>query len=114
MAAYIFDGADGKPVYGQIELFESIVGNAPLPLHLAPGNHDIECYRYVDGTDVPAGDQSVKSEARRAWKDRGGSYTNDRWRASCFPRRQRRFEPLFSDSSEMSTPAGVYFKKGGS
>ncbi len=69
--AYCFDGASAsRPVYGQIELFRSIVRNSPVPFYPAPGNHDIECYRYTEGSTEAKGDQSVKTEARRAWRER--------------------------------------------
>src|SRR5262249_20759093 len=48
--AYCLDGEPGaSPVFGQIELFRSIIVKSPTPLYLSLGNHDIECYRYKEG-----------------------------------------------------------------
>lgn len=77
--AWCFDGAGGRPVYGQIRLFKSIHDSSRVPLYLVLGNHDIECYRYVPGKPAAVGDQSVAAEARREWSRtfrcfRGGTY----------------------------------------
>jgi predicted MPP superfamily phosphohydrolase len=66
--AYCLDGASGSPVYGQIELFRSIVEKSPVPFYPGMGNHDIECYRYQQGATAAVGDQSVKAETRQAWR----------------------------------------------
>ena len=65
--AWCFDGPSGSSVYGQIRLFKSIQDSSKVPLFLALGNHDIECYRYDQEKKGLVGDQSVAPQARRDW-----------------------------------------------
>jgi 3',5'-cyclic AMP phosphodiesterase CpdA len=68
--AWCFDAAPPQaPIHGQVEFFRTMVAKSPVPFYPALGNHDIECYRYIEGSTVPVGDQSVKSETRQTWKN---------------------------------------------
>ena len=67
--AYCFDGAASVPVGEQIEHFHTMIERLPLPVHIALGNHDIQCYRRFEGRDSPYADQSVAARARRAWQN---------------------------------------------
>lgn len=69
--AVCFDGANGAPVYGQIELLRRGLRPLKHKLHLALGNHDVECYRRNAATPGKAvGDQSVAAEVRKRWRKR--------------------------------------------
>jgi len=73
--AYCLDSASGgKEVFGQIELFRSIIAKSPVPFYPGLGNHDIECYRYKEGATAAVGDQSVKAVTRQAWKTEIGAF----------------------------------------
>jgi predicted MPP superfamily phosphohydrolase len=66
--AVCFDGADGKPVYGQIDLVKRVLRRVRHKHYFALGNHDVECYRRDAARPASAiGDQSVATEARRLW-----------------------------------------------
>jgi hypothetical protein len=75
--AYCFDGpAPGQEIYGQIEHFVSLVQKSPVPFYPGLGNHDIECYRHIEGATAATGDQSVKTETRLAWKEKLSAFRN--------------------------------------
>jgi 3',5'-cyclic AMP phosphodiesterase CpdA len=75
--AYCFDGPEpGKEIHGQIEHFASLVEKSPVPFYPGLGNHDIECYRHVEGATAATGDQSVKTETRLAWKEKLNAFRN--------------------------------------
>ncbi len=98
--AYCFDGAAGASVYGQIPLFLRISSRSRIPLYLALGNHDIECYRQPEDAAAPIGDQSVSREARREWRRsvrslRKGSYYSLRKRVG-----RTTYRLLFLDNAE--------------
>ena len=65
--AYSFLGANGAPVYGQLDRFAQIYRRSPVPLFLALGNHDILHYgaRSTGTGTVP--DQTSAGEARAGW-----------------------------------------------
>ncbi len=66
--AICFDGADGKPVYGQIDLVKRVSKRVRHKHYFALGNHDVECYRRDAARPAsPIGDQSVAMEARKLW-----------------------------------------------
>jgi predicted MPP superfamily phosphohydrolase len=67
--AYCFDGTSPLPVGAQVEHFRTAIARLSLPIYLALGNHDIECYRWLEGSTSPKGDQSVAGEARAAWRE---------------------------------------------
>jgi 3',5'-cyclic AMP phosphodiesterase CpdA len=60
--AFTFLGANGQPVYGQVEAFASAARKSPVPVYLCLGNHDI-----VDYGASLAADQSLAEQARAAW-----------------------------------------------
>ncbi len=66
--AVCFDGADGKPVYGQIDLVKKVLRPVRHRYYFALGNHDVECYRRDEAKPAsPIGDQSVAAETRKLW-----------------------------------------------
>lgn len=66
--AVCFDGADGKPVYGQIDLVKRVLKPVRHRYYFALGNHDVECYRRDAAKPAsPISDQSVAPETRKLW-----------------------------------------------
>lgn len=66
--AVCFDGADGKPVYGQIDLVKKVLQPVRHRYYFALGNHDVECYRRDAAKPAsPISDQSVAAETRKLW-----------------------------------------------
>lgn len=60
--AFAFHGANGQPVFGQVEAFAEAARKSPMPVYLCLGNHDIVDY----GASLLA-DQTLVEQARAAW-----------------------------------------------
>jgi hypothetical protein len=66
--AYGYEGADGRMVYGQFDVFKSIFDRSPIPIYPALGNHDITQYRHTAGKPKSSADQSIAADARSQWR----------------------------------------------
>lgn len=62
-----FQGEDGAPRTGQIELFSKITSRSPVPVYLVLGNHDVQRYTVDAAASKPAGTFTAAADDRKAW-----------------------------------------------
>ena len=109
--ASCFDSESKTPVGKQIEYFRSIMSRNPIAVYLALGNHDVECYRQVEGRETPAGDQSVAADARRQWRRAFRCFREGTYYSFSREVGATRYRFLVLDNGETYAEASPYYRK---